>query len=1156
MTQSHWARVQQLFDAALRVDSASRLAWLDAECGDDTALLAEVKALLHADASSGDRLDRAVAAAGRVANAAGIFSGIGVGAKVGRYRIDELLGRGAMGVVYRATDTTLGRDVALKFLPAHLGDNPKTKARFVQEARAASALDHPNICTVYEIDEAPTGAPYIAMAFCSGQSLAQRLSDARPQWRDALRIAAQLASALASAHQKGVVHRDLKPANVIIDGQLARIVDFGIAKVSGVDLTEQGTTLGTPAYMSPEQLRGGTIDGRSDIWALGVLLYEMLCGKRPFTGSDPRSILNSMKIAPRPLPDYDLSMPAVAASALQAVLDLCLTVDKERRYPSMQELLRDLDHLGAGVGPRMENPIAPAATGTGTSIDEPSGQMRRMTVLDCVFTSDDSELLLNELSSLKQLCARVVAHFEGIITEPGGETVRAWFGYPRAHEDDTRRATRAGLQIIREVGLLDTRRPAAVNIRAAVHSGLMIVKPTGGIVTLDPAGMVGTVARDAASIVSFAADSELLVNQQTRELLGSNFHFQPAGERKLDSERAPEPLFRVNREQIPRTRQGLRAIPDLTPLFGREHELAMLSSRWDEASGGRGQCILLSGEAGIGKSRLIQSLAEYALDRPETWLTQIQCSAYQRNTALHPVIELLTETALDFTADESPSDRLSRIDSFLTDLGQDVATTGPLIASLLGLPIGNRYPPLQLSAERQRQKTLELLTRLLLARADQQPLLLIVEDLHWADPTFIELLGHIADQIPAAPILAVLTFRPEFDASAISRDHIAHVSLPRLTDQQTRDMVVTIAAGKLRESEITRVTSHTDGVPLFVEELTKSVVEASDANDRGENPPTLNVPATLQESLTARLDRLGPAKTTAQRASTLGREFSFHLLKSIDPRTDDQIRSELANLVSAGLLFQRGHGEDAAYIFKHALIQEAAYGSLLPRDRQRHHDRIADALIHQFKERCDREPELPARHLTAAQRHTEAIRWWILAGRQAQRRSANREAVAHFSAALDLLDAIKDGQTRNALELEARTALGPALMALGGYTAPDVEQTYRRALVLAREQGATPAIVPVLFGLWTYYVVRADFGTAKELGEQLLRLGGSVEGDDLLLEACTTLGVTLFHTGEIEAARDYLRQGIEIYDRQRHGGHAYIYGQDPGMACRTYLAAV
>jgi TOMM system kinase/cyclase fusion protein len=1141
MDPNRWKRVQELFAAALARAPAFRSDYLRGACDGDERLVAEVSSLLDAHEDAADVLDRA-------AGAAAFLDGVEVGSRVGRYRVEARIGGGAMGVVYRAYDTQLERNVALKFLPAYLSDVEDVKTRFVNEARAASALDHPNICTVHEIGETSSGSLYIAMALCEGRDLGRHLAAERLDWRQALQMTAQLAAALDAAHRRGIVHRDLKPANVIVGPRFVRIVDFGIAKIAGVDLTEHGIALGTPAYMSPEQLRGARVDARTDVWALGVMLYEMLCGERPFRGSDARAVLEAMtERAPKPLLEHDTKIPAAVASALQAVLDLCLAVDPDERYPSMRELLADLQHLGAGGDEELGLQTS-AAPRQPLEADAPSGELRRMTVLQCVFTADDPELLFEALPQLKQLSARVVTRFEGVVTEPGGETVLAWFGYPRAHEDDAARAARAGLSVIAGVTELARAGGRAVQVRAAVVSGTMVMRATGGVATLDPAAMIGAVARDASTLAAFAPASALLVSGEARALIGSRFECLPHGEVPLGAGRAAETVYRVAGESTARPKRGDAAA--VTRLVGREHELAMLEARWDDACEGRGQCLLVSGEPGIGKSRLLQALAEHVSGVPSAWLAHCHCSSHQRNSALHPIIEWLLESEL---AVGGVGAKLDRIEGLLAEQGVRVAEAAPLLAGLLSLPSADRYPPLQLSAERQRQKTFDVLLKLLLGRAAQQPVLFVAEDLHWADPTFVDLIAALVQHVPGVSMLAVFTARPEFDFSRVKPSHVGHINLGRLTDGQVRGMIAEIAGGRLRDEEIATLTQQTDGVPLFVEELTKSVLEAREANGSG-GEQAFTVPATLQESLAARLHRLGPAKATAQRASMLGRAFDHLLLHALDERGEGELDGDLEKLVASGLLYRRGLGDEAAYVFKHALIQEAAYGSMLPRDRRRQHGRIADVLLQRFDARCEREPELPARHLTAAGRGAEAIPWWVKAGKQAQRRSASREAVAHFNAALDLLDAL-DGAVRAELELATRTAMGPALMALGGYTAPEVERTYQRALVLAREQGETPRLVPVLFGLWTYYVVRAEFAVARSLGEQLLRLADAAGDDDLLLEACTMLGVTLFHTGEIEQARAYLERGIALYDRERHAGHALVYGQDPGMACRCYLAS-
>lgn len=1147
MDQGRWERLQQLFAAAAALEPRARDAFLRRECGDDEALLQEVESLLAADevaagAGAGDPVARDI-------RLTALIDDVEVGMQLDRYRIDSRIGQGSMGVVYKAFDSRLGRTVALKVLPAYLKDVEGAKARFVQEARAASALDHPNICTVHEIGETPQGSLFIAMTFCEGRDLRHHLDSGELDWRKALNITAQLAAALETAHSHGIVHRDLKPGNVIVGQRHARIVDFGIAKISGSDLTDKGIVLGTLAYMSPEQLRGKALDGRSDIWALGVMLYEMLCGVRPFAGDDVHSIRRSMSQPPLTLLERGAKIPASSVSVLQTVLDLSLAIDPDQRYASMRELIADLQQLG--VARDDELGLAPAEQPDATG-DLPSGQLRRMTVLECVFTSADPEVLLERLPQLKEKCTHSIGRYEGLASEPGGESIRAWFGYPRAHEDDAARAVRAALEIIAAVAD-SISADGQVAAKIAVHSGPMVMRPTGGIATLDPTAMIGNVARDAAALAASAPPATLLISAQTRAIVDAHFDCTEHGSLQMEAGRDQERVYRVLGHRPKPSGEGNTAAWGATRLFGRDHELAMLKTRWQEAGEGRGQCVLIGGEPGIGKTRLTLALEEYVSESGDATIMHCRCSGYQRNAALYPIIELLNRE-LDQHPPGSAGARLDSLENIVQAHGYEIAEAAPLLAGLLGIVTEDRYPALQLSPERQRRNTLDLLLGLTLRRSSDRPLLFIAEDLHWADPTFIDLLASLIDQVPAARILVVLTCRPEFDVSRFDQQHVGQVNLSRLTDQDTREMIAEIAAGHLNADAIARLTRHVDGVPLFVEELTKSVLESQPGESTNALP--LFVPATLQESLAVRLDRLGVAKATAQRAAVIGREFGFSLLRSIDRRGDDALNQDLNKLVSSGLLFRRGLGSDASYLFKHALVQEAAYGSLLQRDRQRQHGRIADVLLEQFDERCAHEPQLPARHLAAAERHAEAIPWWVRAGRQAQRRSANREALVHFRTALDSLNSVAGGSARQALELDIRTAMGPTVMALGGYTAPEVEATYQRALTLARAQGETPTIVPVLFGLWTYYVVRADFATARDLGEQLLRLAEAARDDDLLIEACTMLGVTLFHTADIDEARAYLERGIALYDSEQHGGHALVYGQDPGMACRTYLASV
>ena len=493
--------------------------------------------------------------------------------------------------------------------------------------------------------------------------------------------------------------------------------------------------------------------------------------------------------------------------------------------------------------------------------------------------------------------------------------------------------------------------------------------------------------------------------------------------------------------------------------------------------------------------------------------------------------------------------------------GLPLAEAVPLFAALLSLPLTADYAPLTVSPEQQKQKTLQALLTILLRIAAQQPVLFVMEDLHWVDPTTLELLSLLVDQGPTARILVLLTFRPDFSPPWTGRAHLTQVTLNRLPRRQAAEMTGRVAHGKALPPEVVeQVVAKTDGVPLFVEELTKMVLESGLLQEREERYeltgplPPLAIPTTLHDSLMARLDRLATVKGLAQLGATLGREFSYELLHAVSPWDEATLRRGLQQLVEAEFLYQQGLPPQATYLFKHALIQEAAYQSLLRSTRQQHHQHIAQVLEARFPELCETQPELLAHHSTEAGLHEQAIGYWQKAGQRAIERSANLEAIGHLTTGLEVLKRLPDTPERTQHELMLHTALGVPLRATKGFGAPEVGQVYARARELCQQVEETPQLVPVLRGLWEFYELQGELQTARELGEQLLTLAQRVREVELLLVAHNVLGDTLVWLGEFAGARAHLEQGMALYHPQQHRSHAFLYGYDSGVHCLAFGA--
>jgi class 3 adenylate cyclase/tetratricopeptide (TPR) repeat protein len=799
----------------------------------------------------------------------------------------------------------------------------------------------------------------------------------------------------------------------------------------------------------------------------------------------------------------------------------------------------------------------------------PEAERRQFTVLFCDLV--DSTVLASHLDpeewrevvrAYQETCAKVIARYEGHIAQYLGDGLLVYFGYPQAHEDDAQRAVRAGLGMVEAVRQLNTRleRGVHLGVRLGCHTGVVVVGEVGGGARQEQLAL-GETPNVAARLQGMAAPNTVVISAATFQLLGGFFACQSLGTHLLKGLAQPLEVYQVRYESMARSRLEAAGSAGLTPLVGREQEVALLLERWAQVKDGLGQVVLLSGEAGIGKSRLVQVLTAHVATEPQAWLTPCQCSPYYQHTALYPLIELLERVALRFEREESPPQKLSKLEGFLVQYGLPLAETVPLFGAFLSLPLTADYAPLTLSPERQKQQTLQALLMILLRIAAQQPLLFVMEDLHWVDPSTLELLGLLVDQGPTARILALFTCRPDFRPPWTGRAHVTQVTLTRLPRRQAAELTGRVAHGKALPAEVVeQVVAKTDGVPLFVEELTKMALESGLLQERearyaltGPLPP-LAIPATLHDSLMARLDRLSTVKSLAQLGATLGREFAYDLLQAVSPWDGATLQRGLQQLVAAELLYQRGLPPQAMYVFKHALIQEAAYQSLLRSTRQQYRQRIAQVVEAQFPEVCETQPELLAHHCTEAGLIEQAVAYWHIAGQRATQRSAHVEAVAHLTKGLELLGTLPDTPERAQQELTLQLALGVPLQATKGYAAPERRQAYTRAWELCQQLGEIPQLFPALFGSFQFYAMGGQLQTARAVAEQLLRLAQRQHDSGLLLEAHRALGHNLFVLGEPGPACEHAEQGITLYDPQQHRSHAFLYGQDPGVSCRIYAA--
>jgi class 3 adenylate cyclase/predicted ATPase len=800
----------------------------------------------------------------------------------------------------------------------------------------------------------------------------------------------------------------------------------------------------------------------------------------------------------------------------------------------------------------------------------PDAERRQLTVMFCDLVDStklssqlDPEEYRDVVRAYQRVCTEVIQRYDGHIAQLLGDGLLIYFGYPQAHEDDPHRAVRTGLGILAALGDLNQGLQQAkgiqLGVRLGIHTGLVVVGEMGGQGRQEQLAL-GEVPNIASRIEGLAESNTVAISEATYRLAQGYFDCEALGEQTLRGVSEPVAVYRVLQDSGARGRLDVAVTRGLTPLVGRESEVALLLERWEQAKAGQGQVILLTGDAGIGKSRLVQMLKEHIAQEPHTrW--ECRSSEYYQNTALFPLTDLF-QRILRFETQETPDAKLEKFEHALSQYRLPLEESVPLFAPLLSLSLPeNHYPPLNFSPQRQRQKTLETITAILLELAEHQPVLFILEDLHWTDPTTLELLNLLIDQTPTASVLVLLTCRPHFQPAWHHRSYITEMTLNHLAHAQVEQIVNRMTDGKTLPTEVLQqIIAKTDGVPLFVEEMTKAILESGylrevDAHYEVTGAfSTFAIPATLQDSLMARLDRLVTAKAVAQYAAVIGRQFPYTLLQVVSQLDEVMLQHELGRLVEAEIVYQRGLPPQAIYTFKHALIQDAAYASLLKSTRQHYHQRIASVLEAQFPETVDHQPELLAHHYTEAGLTEKAVHYWYHAGQSAVQRSAHMEAIAHLRQGLELLQTLPETQQRLQHEVDLLITLGAALRATQSSAAPEVQQTYTRAQQLCQHLEDPHQIFPVLRGLWNYYYTRAEYQTARALGEQLLTLAQQSQDSAMLLAAHRALGATWLMLGAGATAHTHFAQGLALYDPQQHRVYAFLYGEDAGVVCAGHDA--
>jgi len=847
-------------------------------------------------------------------------------------------------------------------------------------------------------------------------------------------------------------------------------------------------------------------------------------------------------------------------------------IDREV-LPELTE--EDFEKLGIPLGPRKKLLKAIAAlqpsssASRSTPLEASVAERRQLTVMFCDLVGStalaagmDLEDYREVLAAYQTESAKAIKRYNGYIARYMGDGLLVYFGYPQAHEDDAERAIRSGLDVVDAIGNLKAGRTIKLQVRIGIATGQVVAGDIVGEGASEERAVLGNTPNLAARLQSLAEPGTVVISSSTLRLTGRLFTYEDAGRHELKGFSEPAQAWRVVCAVASESRFEATRTPEDTVLVGRETECLLLLDRWERAKDAEGQVVLLSGEPGIGKSRLTHALRERIESEPHT-LLQYQCSPHHVNSAFHPFIEHIQRTA-GVARNDTPETKLGKLETWLSGADQAISDAAPLMAALLSIPVSGRYPPINLSPQRQKEKTIEALTDRFSALARHAPVLLLFEDLHWADPTTLDVMSIVVDAAPGTAMLVVMTHRPEFVSLWQGRGHVTAHSLTRLGKRQVMEIVEDVTGGKpLPDALLGEIVEKTDGVPLFVEELTKAVMEAGFLEDSGDRftlrgpQPPLSVPSTLQDSLVARLDRLAEVKNVAQVAAAIGREFSYELLAELSPLDDSLLQDALSQLEHAELIYRRGTPPDATYSFKHALVRDAAYDSLLKRHREELHAELAAALEGRFPETASQEPELLAHHYTAAGRAAEAVDYLQRATQRALERSAYPEALAHLDSALGLLKAYPDVERRVQSELEVQVARGGALMATQGYLAVETGQAFARARVLSREVGDPRQSFRVLRGLHGIHFVKAELDTALEVAEECLRMAEESDDSQPSSLAHRLVGQTLCMSGDLAAARGHLEQALALDSGPRSDKVAsLVHGGGYRLMAPAFLAQV
>ncbi len=1067
-----------------------------------------------------------------------------------RYEILAELGSGSFGQVFKARQLSTGQLVAVKVLrltsAGNPGDAQQRIERFRRETRVGAELSHPNIVRLIDSGETGDGQLYAAFEFIPGVTLKDVLAtEERLSMAEAVHLMAQVLDALSCAHASGIVHRDLKPENVMITKTGARrnalVLDFGLggfARDAEAEtlprITATQELLGTPCYAAPEQLRGEPPTIRSDLYSWGLMFLECLTGELPVRGASAQEVIMK-QLGPDPV----AIPPWLRVHPLGRVLEMVTAKRADVRDVSAERLLQILTPIGTG------NLSVADQVGSGYGAER---ERRQLTLVCCRLTisaDNGRQADVEEIDQLLQaqhtLLREQAAHAGGSVATSLADRVFLVFGYPQALEDDARRAVRLARDLVRNSASLALNGDLRVDIRVGVHTGLVIVPDLRHGATPRMHELTGVTPQVVSQLVEQADPGAVLVSFDTYHLIRNEFQSEPAGECVIAELSRALPVFRLGPPHRDTAATESAALTYETPFVGRNAQFQQLLDGWNRARTGCGSVLVITGEAGVGKSRLLRELRRHVdLSRWIEW----RCAPENQTAPLRPVIDALSAMK-------------QSVESLLTALGLDLKAHLPVLSALLSLPPDDRYPPLQLSAERQKELTLQVLVEILLRMSAQEPMVLALENLHWGDPTTLELAALLIQELRAARYMdseagprlyVVLTTRPDCIPSWSPED-VSFLPLQRLPRDEAENMIRAGLGSKrdLPAALLAQIAERTEGIPLFIEEVTRVVLASARAHP--DTPASsaalrsLDIPTSLRGLLTARLDGVAPAaRETAHLAAVLGREFRMELLEAVSPKDPGFLRQDIAELVRAGLLFRRRSADDQTYVFRHALLRDAAYEALTRSTRQTLHRRVATALQQKFPDIGQRRPEILALHYEEGADVGAALDHWARAWNESYRRAAYAEAQTQIEHALALTETLGPSADHLRRQMDLLVALGTSQISTRGWAVPEVDQTFARAWQICTQLGGDPPMM-VLYGIWGVRITRSDRAGIEALLPQVRALADHATDPLLAIMGHGSLGTFSYWTGDFRAAHHHFEHALQHYgaENQRLAYDAGLY---------------